>query len=98
MRYCSDLYTFEFRSPGDNIGATKLDGVMRAWCPGLMHVQLPGRRVAVGSSCRRVVLFVACVMLLAYVGGLTFSPVRVPFLVSCSSCCLCLPAHYRVSL
>ena len=29
-------------------------GVMHAWCPGLMHVQRPGRRVASCSSCRRV--------------------------------------------
>ena len=43
-------------------------GVMIAWCPGLVHVQLPG----VCSSCRRVVLFAACVVLLALVGGLKF--------------------------
>ena len=37
-----------------------------------MHVQRPGKQVAVCSSCGRVVLFAACVVLLACVGGLTF--------------------------
>lgn len=39
-------------------------GVMRMWCPGSMHVRRPGGRFA----------FLARMALLAYVGGLTFSP------------------------
>ena len=47
-------------------------GVLRVWCPGLMHVQRPGGRVAVCGSCSGKVLFVACVMSMACVDGLTF--------------------------
>ena len=46
-------------------------GGMRAWRSVLMLEQRPGRRVAVCSSCRRVVLLAACVVLLACFGGLT---------------------------
>ena len=49
-----------------------LCGVMRVWCPGLIPVQRPDAPVAVCGLCRRVVLFAACVVLLACVGGLTF--------------------------
>ena len=45
---------------------------LRAWCLVLIHVQCPGGWVAVCGSCRCVVLFAACVVLLACVGGLTF--------------------------
>ena len=46
--------------------------VVRAWCPGLTHVQRLGGQVAVGGSCGSDALFAGFVVLLAYVRGLTF--------------------------
>ena len=55
-------------------------------------------KVSHASTCLLDVPSQAQLLLLACVGGLTSLPVRVPFMVSCSSSCLCLPAHYCVSL
>ena len=72
--------------------------VMHAWCPDLLLVQRPGRLVAGCSSCRGVELIAVELCCCPALGGRRYLPVRAPLMVSCSSSCLCLPAHYCVTL
>ena len=80
------------------------------WFPALVPdlVHLPSCRVSLETLQVMVLLYsgvrgclhrVRCVwMSLLVLVGCRFSPMRVPFMVSCSSFCFCLPAQLRVSL